>query len=214
LEILRTTIEVQDKERRRIAEDLHDSLGSILSAAKLKLSAMEGQLTTGGHSSQNETMNDVLSLMDEAMNEMKNIAYNIMPATLSRLGLIAALQNLFNRISSRSLLKINFSTFGFDERPDQLFEVSIYRIVLESINNVVRHADARNVTVQLIRYPDYINITIEDDGKGFHQTTAVYGNGLTNIDSRVKNLGGTLDIDSSEGSGTTIFVDIPCQKSV
>jgi two-component system, NarL family, sensor kinase len=212
-EIIRTTIEVQDKERRRIAEDLHDSLGSILSAAKLKLSSVEA---TGGSTSnpENEKLNDALLLLDEAINEMKSIAYNIMPATLSRLGLIAALQNLFTRISSRAALKLNFSTHGFNERLDQLLEVSIYRIVLESINNVVKHANAGNVTVQLIRYPDYINITIEDDGKGFRQALEQHGNGLANIDSRVRNLGGRLDIDSTVGSGTTILVDIPYRNVI
>jgi len=211
LEILRTTIEVQDKERKRIAEDLHDSLGSILSAAKLKLSAIEIQGSQNGNG-ENAYVDDTLSLMDEAINEMKNIAYNIMPATLSRLGLIVALQNLFNRISHRSRLNINFSTYGFEERLDAMLEMSIYRIVLESINNVVKHAHANHVTVQLIKYPDYINITIEDDGLGFRQTLEFLGNGLANIDSRVRNLGGSLDIDSVEGRGTTILVDIPFRK--
>jgi signal transduction histidine kinase len=171
---------------------------------------------TGGSTSnpENEKLNDALLLLDEAINEMKSIAYNIMPATLSRLGLIAALQNLFTRISSRAALKLNFSTHGFNERLDQLLEVSIYRIVLESINNVVKHANAGNVTVQLIRYPDYINITIEDDGKGFRQALEQHGNGLANIDSRVRNLGGRLDIDSTVGSGTTILVDIPYRNVI
>ncbi len=206
-EVLGTTIAVQDQERKRIAEDLHDGLGSILSAAKLKLSDMETDLD----GDKKEKLEDGLSLIDEAVNEMKNIAYNMMPATLSRLGLEAALQNLFTRLSKRSGLKIHYTVFGFSKRLEESAELGIYRIVLECINNTVKHAEAENVTVQLLQYPDYINITIEDDGKGFawSSSAAFSGNGLNNIASRVKNLKGNFDIDTQPGKGTTILVDIP-----
>jgi two-component system NarL family sensor kinase len=206
-EILRTTIKVQDEERKRVAEDLHDSLGSILSAAKLKLSAVEETKTPG--SEEKDKLRDTLALLDEALAEMKNIAYNIMPATLSRLGLTAALESLFNRISSRSALHVTYHTHGLDKRLDEFTELNMYRIILESVNNVVRHAGASNVTVQLVKYPDYINISVEDDGCGFEKDLVSGGHGLANIASRVKNLDGTLDIDSRPGGGTTVFVDIP-----
>lgn len=206
-EILHTTIKVQDEERKRVAEDLHDGLGSILSAAKLKLSAVEETKTTG--SDEKDKLRDTLALLDEALVEMKNIAYNIMPATLSRLGLTAALENLFSRISGRSALHVTYHAHGFTKRLDEFTELNIYRIILECINNVVRHAGAANVTVQLVKYPDYINISVEDDGRGFEKELITSGNGLGNIASRVKNLSGTIDIDSRPGSGTTVFVDIP-----
>jgi signal transduction histidine kinase len=212
-EILRTTINVQDRERKRIAEDLHDSLGSILSAAKLKLSAVEED--SMADSAEKKKMKDTLLLLDEALSEMKNIAYNIMPATLSRLGLTVALQNLFNRIGTRSGLKINYITHGFIERLDETTELSIYRIVLESTNNVIKHAAAKNVTVQLLKYPDYINITIEDNGIGFDLNEKNFsGNGLGNIVSRVKSLKGTIDIDSKRASGTTFLIDIPYKNTL
>jgi signal transduction histidine kinase len=206
-EILNTTIKVQDQERKRIAEDLHDGLGSILSATKLKLSAIEEDTKD----EKKEKLQDTLLLIDEAVAEMKNIAYNMMPATLSKLGLTAALQNLFNRIRAQSGLKIHYSTHGFSQRLDESTEVSIYRIILESISNVVKHAHAKNVTVQLVKHPEYINITIEDDGIGFDLKTSegLSGNGLNNISSRIKNLHGTIDIDTKPGSGTTILIDVP-----
>lgn len=206
-EILHTTIKVQDEERKRVAEDLHDSLGSILSAAKLKLSAVEETKAPG--SDEKDKLRDTLALLDEALAEMKNIAYNIMPATLSRLGLTAALQSLFNRISGRSALHVTYNAHGFDRRLDEFTELNIYRIILESVNNVVRHASANNVTVQLVKYPAYINISVEDDGCGFEKELISGGHGLGNIASRVKNLDGTINIDSRPGSGTTVFVDIP-----
>lgn len=211
-EIIRTTINVQDRERKRIAEDLHDSLGSILSAAKLKLSAVEED--SQADTNEKAKLKDTLSLLDEALSEMKNIAYDIMPATLSRLGLTAALQNLFNRIGTRSGIKINYIYHGFIERLDETTELSIYRIILESINNVIKHAAAKNVTVQLLKYPDYINITIEDDGIGFDLNEKNFsGNGLSNIVSRVKSLKGTIDMDSKRARGTTFLIDIPYKNT-
>jgi two-component system NarL family sensor kinase len=209
-EILSTAISVQDQERKRIAADLHDGLGSILSATKLKLSALDEQMET--QNGEKEKLRQSLELIDEAMAEMKNIAYNIMPATLSRLGLTAALQNLFNRISSKAGLEIDFTTYGFTERLDESTELSIYRIILESINNVVKHARASEVTVQLVKYADHINLTIEDNGNGFDPLNEnSFGNGLNNISSRVRKLNGALDIDSNGGNGTTIVIDIPYQ---
>jgi signal transduction histidine kinase len=207
-ENLRSAIQAADKERKRIAEDLHDTMGSLLSATKLKLSVIE---ETGILPRQEkENMKEVLILLDEAMQEMKNIAYNIMPATLSKLGLTAALQNLFNRISGRLVIHIDYTTYGFTGRLDETTELSIYQVVLEAINNIVKHSRARNVTVQLVRYTHHINITIEDDGQGFEvkrENTA--GNGLNNMQSRVKNLNGIIDIDSRLGSGTTIIIEVP-----
>jgi signal transduction histidine kinase len=207
-ENLRSAIQAADKERKRIAEDLHDTLGSLLSATKLKLSAIEETGTLPGQ--EKENMKEVLVLLDEAMQEMKNIAYNIMPATLSKLGLVVALQNLFNRITDRSVIDINYTTYGFTGRLNETTELSIYQVVLEAVNNIVKHARARNATIQLIRYAHHINITIEDDGQGFEpgcETTS--GNGLNNMQSRVKNLNGTIDVDSQPGNGTTIVIEIP-----
>lgn len=207
-ENLRATISAADRERKRIADDLHDTLGSLLSATKLKLSAIEETGNMPGQ--EKENLREVLALLDEAMQEMKNIAYNIMPATLSRLGVIAALQSLFNRISHQSVIHINYTTYGFTERLNETVELGIYQVVLEAMNNIVKHAHARNATVQLVRYEHHINITIEDDGSGFEAMREnTVGNGLNNMQSRTKNLGGTIDIDSQPGMGTTIIIEIP-----
>lgn len=209
-ELMNTVITVQDKERKRIAEDLHDSLGSILSAAKLKLSAVAGTANENGRSNYKDTMN----LLDEAVNEMRNISHNLLPASLLRLGLIAGLQNLLDKITSRSDLHINFIAHGFKKRIDENIEVSIYRIVLEAVNNIVKHARAKNVTVQLMQYDTYINVLIEDDGVGFDKTivSKKQGIGLNNIFSRVDYMKGRVDIDTRPKAGTVINIDIPYQQ--
>jgi two-component system, NarL family, sensor kinase len=134
----------------------------------------------------------------------------MMPATLLRLGLTAALQNLLNQIHSKNKLQIHYSHYGFEERLNEATELNIYRIVLECINNTVQHADATTATVQLIKHEHYINIVVEDNGKGFDATNeTVSGNGLYNIFTRVQNSRGTIDIDSQPGSGTSIIIDLP-----
>ncbi len=210
----------QEKERKRIAEDLHDGLGSVLSAAKLKLSSLNGDkdLLTGV---QMEKYQATLSLLDEASAELRNVSHNIMPATLSKLGLIAALNNVTERISSHTGLIVELETHGMDsgedKRLEESTEISIYRIILELLNNIVKHAEATKAIVQLIRYPGYINITVEDNGKGFEYKKAVNekkGIGLGNIESRVSYLNGTIEVDSRAGKGTVTIIDIPYNSDI
>ncbi len=204
----------QDQERKRIAEDIHDSLGSILSAAKLKLSGLKEEqvLLSDG---QAENWQVTLQLLDEASSELRNISHNIMPATLSKLGLVAALKNLISKISSNSGMQISFSSHDFENRIAEQEEMSIYRIVLELINNIVKHAQANKVTVQLIKYPDYINLSVEDNGRGFDYRNALQekkGIGLGNILSRVDYLKGKMNVDSVPGRGTTVIIDVPLEN--
>lgn len=210
-ELFNAIAAAQDQERKRIAQDIHDSLGSILSAAKLKLSALkESQpLLSNEHAEKYQT---TLQLLDEASAELRSISHNIMPATLSKLGLVPALKNLSNTISSHSGLQISFSAHDFMERIPEQAEMSIYRIVLELINNIVKHAQANKVTIQLIKYPDYINLSVEDNGRGFDYGDALHekkGIGLGNILSRVDYLRGKMNVDSLPGRGTTVIIDVP-----
>lgn len=210
-ELFNTVTSIQDNERKRIAQDIHDHVGSVLSAAKLQLSGLEelkGQLTDD----QKQKYGSAMTLMDQAAEELRNISHNLMPATLSRLGLVAALRGLFEKISGYSGLIINFNAHGFEKRIDEPIEINIYPMVLELINNVVKHARATEATVQLIRYPEYINISVEDNGNGFETkdlTVRQNGIGMRNLMSRVEFLKGTMNIDSVEGKGTTVMIDIP-----
>ncbi|MEO6612312.1 MAG: sensor histidine kinase [Chitinophagaceae bacterium] len=210
-ELFNAIAATQDQERKRIAEDIHDSLGSILSAAKLKLSALK-ESQPAMNVDQLENYQVAMQLLDEASGELRNISHNIMPATLSKLGLIAALRNLINHITSQAGIQIHFSSHGFEQRLDEHTEMSIYRIVLELINNIIKHAEASKVTVQMIRHPDYINLSVEDNGRGFDYENALKikkGIGLGNIISRVEYLKGGIDVDTLPGRGTTVIIDIP-----
>ncbi|MCI0752104.1 MAG: sensor histidine kinase [Flammeovirgaceae bacterium] len=208
-ELFNAIVSVQDNERKRVAQDLHDGLGSILSTAKLKLSSLESERLSPEDELKYQTS---LNLLDEAVQELRHVSHNIMPASLSRLGLPAALQNLLDKISSYSGLKIDFKAYGFEGRIDETTEMSLYRVVLELINNIVKHAHANQVTVQLIKHAQYINVMVEDDGCGFNYKEIISQNrgiGLSNIISRLEFLKGKMDVDSTEGLGTTIVIDIP-----
>lgn len=212
-QLFNIVVTVEDKERKRIAQDIHDSLGSLLSAAKLKLSALDDtkHLLSPAQQQKYET---AIFLLDDAVVELRNISHNIMPASLSRLGLIPALTNLFDNLSSSGPL-ISFTSHGFGQRLEETTEISIYRIILELVNNVIKHAAATRCTVQLIRYEDHINTIVEDNGKGFKDSNKLYrsnamGMGMGNILSRVEYLKGTLEIDSKPYRGTTVIIDVPC----
>lgn len=205
-------IMAQENERKRIAQDIHDTLGSMLSAAKLNLSGLDGDKVPFT-AEQSQKYRSSLKLLDEVSTEMRNIAHNIMPAGLSKIGLSAAVKGLLDTLATPSGMTINYSVYGFEGRLSEELEISIYRILLELINNVIKHSRATLLTVQMIRYPDYINLVVEDDGTGFDgrgSIDQVKGMGLGNILSRVKYLKGVLDIDSKVGAGTTVLIEIPC----
>jgi signal transduction histidine kinase len=133
-----------------------------------------------------------------------------MPAALSRLGLVAALESLIEKIKNLSGLQINFNVFGFNERLAEKAEIGIYPVVLELINNVLKHARASHAVIQLVRHPSYINISVEDNGKGFDPNEAQgKGMGLQNVRSRIQYLKGSVNIDSAHGRGTLVMIDIP-----
>jgi two-component system, NarL family, sensor kinase len=200
-EIFNVTATVQDKERKRIAKDLHDGMGTLLSAAKMKLSAFPDP---------QQHIRESLVLLDDAIAELRNISHNLMPATLSKLGLVAALQNLFDKIQSIADMQISLVVHGFTERMNEEKEMILYRVVLELVNNVVKHAGASLLTVQLVKHPRELVLTVEDNGNGFsYEALDKPGIGITNIRSRIAYLEGNFQIDSKPGAGTTVIIDIP-----
>jgi two-component system, NarL family, sensor kinase len=213
VELFNAIAATQEQERKRIAQDIHDSLGSVLSAAKLKLAEareLKPELAT------DERFLTGINLLDEASAELRSISHNIMPATLSKLGLVPALKNLSEKISSGKGLQVTFSAHEFDTRLDEQTEISIYRIILELINNIVKHAEATSATVQLVKFPDNINITVEDNGKGFDFSKVSQekkGIGLGNVFSRVEYMNGAVNVDAVAGRGTTVIIDIPLRGS-
>jgi two-component system, NarL family, sensor kinase len=197
----------QEDERSRMAQDLHDGLGGMLSGVKLTLGAMKGNIILSEESGRLFTK--AFEQLDSSIGEMRRVAHNMMPEALVKLGLQQALQDYCDGINESKQIVIDCEFHGLEKRMESSTEIIIYRIVQELINNIIKHADATKVLVQVMRSDAELNITIEDDGKGFNKEEALLRNGagLKNIQSRVDYLKGYLDIKSAPDKGTSVQID-------
>lgn len=211
---IRSVIEAEEKERRRIAQDLHDGVGQILSAARLNLSSLE-TTSTMNKPSEKEALKNTLALIDDSVKEVRTVSHNMMPNTLIKLGLASAVREFITRIGNLPNLKIDLEIVGLDRRLDEGVETALYRAIQETVNNIIRHAAAGKVSIQLIRHETELSVVIEDNGKGFDVAGAkdAPGIGLKNIMSRIELIGGTVHFDSSPGRGTTVLMDIPLGRA-
>ena len=203
-------LEGQDKERKRIARELHDRLGSTLSMVKIHFKSVEENITLIQEQNKNQ-YDKANDLLDEACEEVRRIAHDMASGVLHKFGLIPALQSLEKSITETGQLNMKILGFGFDSaRLDYEIEINTYRIVQELLSNVLKHAEASEMTVQVIKKDNNLNILVEDDGKGFDPNKTRYeGIGLKNVQARIDKLDGELSIDSGKGSGTTVNIDIP-----
>lgn len=208
---IQATIESQENERKRFARDLHDGMGQLISALRLSLSAVN-------HNSSLEERVAVVDQSSKLLNEMhgeiRSVAFNLMPQTLVQYGLVPALKEMADRMNASGTIFIRISSLDLPSRFPEVFEISIYRIIQEWVNNVVKYATPSKIEVQLVGYEREVIITIEDDGKGFDPKTLQEssGNGWKNIRSRINLIKGDLEIDSSPlRSGSTLTLNIPIE---
>lgn len=201
----------EEQERTRLAKDLHDGLGGMLSGIKFSLGNMKGNLILTPENAQ--AFERSMNMLDSSIKEMRRVAHNVMPEVLVKYGLDTALKEFCNEIDRSKVLDVNYQSVGMDKTAiEQTMAVTIYRIVQELVNNAIKHAAAKNVLVQahLSEQEKLLNITVEDDGKGFDRTTLRHAEGIgwQNIQNRVEFLKGTTDIQSSPGKGTSVMIEI------
>ncbi|RYF90380.1 MAG: sensor histidine kinase, partial [Chitinophagaceae bacterium] len=204
----RAVIIAAEEERQRIARDLHDGVGQMMSAAKMNLSAFESHVP---EISQHQTsFNRIIGLVDESCREIRHVSHNMMLNTFTKKNLAEALRDFINKIDVNAL-NIHLYTEGLEQKLDANTETMLYRIIQECVNNVIKHAEATTLDITMIKDEDGISATIEDNGKGFDTTDKerTNGIGLKNIHTRVEYLKGTIDIDSAPGRGTVISLQIP-----
>lgn len=197
----------QEEERSRLARDLHDGLGGMLSGIKQTLFAMKGHQVLSETAA--TSLNQIIADMDRSIGELRHIARNMMPEALLRFGLRDALQDYCDHTGQATGLAVHFQSFGMDARLPQDVEVIVFRIAQELLNNVVKHARASQAIVQLIRDGQRVNLTVEDDGQGMDtaQLDQAKGVGWMNIRSRVGYLEGRLDVQSVPGRGMSVGVE-------
>lgn len=196
-------IEGQEMERKRIARDLHDRVGSLLSTLKLHMSAADGE---GSH--------DPKDLLDETIQEVRLISHNMMSPVLVRFGLVAALNDLVESLNSTKKVKAKVLVLGVDDRLATMLEIGIYRILQELINNTLKHAGAEEISIRLDQRNERIKVVYSDDGKGFDPSIVVEdaGLGLGNMKERAQTLRGTLSNESAEGQGAKYVMEFPLER--
>ena len=189
------------QERIRLARDLHDSLGSILAAAKYNLLGIK-QISMLGEDEQ-ACYGKTVSLLDDSISEMRRVAHHLMPESLGSVGLKQSITDFCNSVPI-----VKFSYYGDDTHLNTNLEIMVYRILHELVTNGMKHAKAEHILVQIVRDADTIYLTVQDDGCGFDTSTEPKGMGLRNIQARVTAIGGELLIDSKPGKGTEVNIEL------
>lgn len=198
----------QEEERSRIAKDLHDGLGGMLSGTKLSFINMKENLVlTPENAAQ---FDKSLSLLDSTIADLRKVAHNLMPEALVKFGLNEATRDFCDSIKGSSAINIVYQYLGEQRKLEATAEVFTYRILQELVNNAVKHAGASQIFVQLTIDANKLFITVEDDGKGFSMNDAANskGAGLSNIKYRVQYLNGTIDIVTAPGNGTSVNIEL------
>jgi signal transduction histidine kinase len=199
----------EEQERTRLAKDLHDGLGGMLSGIKYSFNTMRGNLVMTPDNAQ--AFERSMDMLDSSIKEMRRVAHNMMPEALVKFGLDTALKDFCNDINNSGALEISYQSMGIEGMEiDQTAAITIYRIVQELINNTMKHAVAKTAIVQITKANNQLAVTVEDDGRGFdtailHQSKGI---GWANIQSRIDFLKGKLDVNSKPGTGTSVHIEI------
>lgn len=209
-ELMAATFRGQEEERKRLAEDMHDGIGTMLSITKMSLNQLEKKL--GSEVQVGFEIQKTRSMIDETMTNVRRISRNLVPTTLERFGLLAALEELTDRANDGDL----DVQLTFPESPTQFppaLELMFYRITQELVNNAIRHARARYIAVQLICFDNEVRLSVTDDGIGFDFDAIMEnrqgGLGLRTIESRLSIVNGHVTFNVAPGRGSQIHVQVP-----
>ncbi len=200
-----------ESERTKIAGDLHDSIGQKVSVLKMELQSPNIKFED------NEKLNKLFESIDSLSREIRDICYELKPQFLKEYGLYDALKNLMNRINDGTGLTGSIDLIGENFRLSDEEELTLFRVVQECLNNLIKHSEADEFSVQLINQNNTVRIIISDDGKGFDvnstlASSGVHGFGLLNMIERIENIGGKISFNSEIGMGTVVIVEKPLES--
>jgi len=209
LEVMNAMLNGQEKERGRVAKDLHDGLGGVLSALKSHFQGVAQEFPKIEHSRKYQK---TLDLVTNAGDEVRRVAHDIMPRALSLAGLQPAVEDLAESLTAEGI-ECKVEIINLPENCPKTKEIMLFRIIQEMVNNIKKHSEAKHVIIQIFGQKNIVNLMIEDDGIGFDVAQAMKKNGmgLSSIESRVAFLNGKIVWDSVKGQGTTINVEIPIE---
>ena len=199
--------EAQEEERKRISKDLHDGVGQQLSGLKMAFQKVSERIKNE-NPERSEELRKLSGILSESADEVRSISHQMMPKALTELGLIEALQDMLEKSFGMTDIQYEFDHFGINERLNESIEVSLYRVCQELVNNILKHANATKITVQLYKNSGKVIMVVEDNGTGI-KNSSEDGHGLLNMKSRINSLNGEINLEPSPNSGTLATVRLP-----
>jgi signal transduction histidine kinase len=206
-EMLKAQLEMQEQTFNHISQEIHDNVGQVLSLAKVQVNIM-----TEGEKLDYEMLNEIKQNIGKAMTDLRDIAKSLSSDHIRSLSTHSAVLNEAERINKTGIIHVDVLAEGEERRPDEQRRLILFRIIQESMQNIIKHANASNVSIKFSYLTDSLLTEIKDNGKGFDSEIALRsgnGLGLSNIKTRATLMGGTSHIDSIKGEGTTITINIP-----
>lgn len=198
-------IEGQEKERTKVANELHDDLGSLMATVKLHFDNVKVD-------EKDPALMNAQKLLDEAYQKIRGMAHSKNSGVMANQGLLPAVKKMVKTINETNVLEVSVEDFGLADRMENSLELTIFRMIQELIANIIKHAEATKASIQFTQHEDRLNIIVEDNGRGFDMAAikrSQNGMGLGTIEKRIEHLEGTFTVDSVIGKGTSILIDIP-----
>ncbi len=212
--LLVASIETQESERERIARDLHDEIGAMLSAVKMKVNQTKRKAKN--NEIIEESLEETSDLLTESIQNVRRISHALLPPGLSTFGLGSTLKNHLEKMATSNGPKLTFVQTGKNKRLTETQELGLYRVTMEMISNAIKHAEAEKIAVKIQFETEEVILTISDDGKGMdlkESKSAAKGLGLKNIESRLLSIKGVWDLKSAPGAGTSLKIITPYENS-
>lgn len=205
-DLLHSVFDTQEMERKRLSEDLHDSVGQVLATIKMNLNRLSKINAIENESKFLSLLTDTRQLTDECIQEIRNIINNVLPPLLTDFGLNEALEVLSKKIENTTAIKVRYSGDLSDKRYSPEIEAALYRVVQELFSNAIKHSGAGNLYLSLSNKEGMIFLKFHDDGIGFDEEHVIKGSGLKNLNSRVLFINGQIEIISKPNRGTITHV--------
>lgn len=210
---LKAMVATQEEERKRISRDLHDDVGTKLSALKLFVSSLHDRATTINNEEIKSLAKSSEQFITEAMHDVRQLLLNLSPTVLEEFGYTTAVEGLVNKINETHAINFKLVVFGMHKRLQKDYELVLYRLTQELINNVLKHSEAKNVSLQIGQRDGKIILMMEDDGKGFDINAHRDGYGIQNLYARTRLVQGAITFEATPGNGTSVLIEIPYNLS-
>jgi signal transduction histidine kinase len=212
--LIQSAIDGEDKERKRIAQELHDGIGQYLSAVNLNMESIKKEIEKLTDRKQDRFLN-TLSIIKKAMKETRALAYTLMPVELEEYGLILAIKSLAREMEGTSDVKIKTSISKMDSILNKNIKSNFYRIIQEAFNNAIKHGKATFIELSLKHENEFIYCRIKDNGKGMNtdKLKEATGLGIKSIKARTETMSGVLNIESNPGKGLEITIKVPVKQT-